>query len=331
MKLFDKTKKHIAEHTDEFATGEIPVLDMSGDSAAEALLEEVLLEEELLEEGRHLPPAHAESSLSMDDSEEPPVPARRRVRPEAIMGIIALLAAIALAVTVFFSLPYMTAPAEEDPEALLKAQHAQQSTEPPTETTVETLPEETEETTEPTVHPEANPYDRLDFQYGRNNYLYCLRQKSYIGVDVSAFQRNIDWDQVKASGIQFAILRLGYRGYESGKLVKDEYIDRNLEETARVGMPIGVYFFSQALTIKEVDEEIEFMLEILGDYELHMPIVLDWEIPAASARTAQMDRRTLTELQRYFCETMTEMGYTPMIYFNWYQSKRCPASRAAWI
>ena len=85
-------------------------------------------------------------------------------------------------------------------------------------------------------------------------------------------------------------------------------------------MPIGAYFFSQALTIKEVDEEIAFMLEVLGDYELHMPIVLDWEIPTPDARTAQMDARTLTALQEYFCETMTEKGFTPMVYFNWHQS-----------
>ena len=252
--------------------------------------------------------------------EAAPIPQKQKkpLRPEAVMGIIALLSAVLLAVTVLFCLPYMLQP-EEDPEALLREQHAHQSTEPPTEAEgEEEIP--LEEPTEPTVHPEANPYDRLDFQYGRNNYMYCLRQTSYIGVDVSAFQGNIDWKQVRQSGIQFAMLRLGYRGYESGRLVKDEYIDRNLAETAKVGMPIGVYFFSQALTIKEVDEEIEFMLDILGDYELRMPIVLDWEIPTNTARTAEMDRRTLTELQRYFCQTMTEKGFTPMIYFNWYQS-----------
>ena len=139
-------------------------------------------------------------------------------------------------------------------------------------------------------------------------------------MDVSAFQKNIDWQKVKDSGIRFAMLRLGYRGYESGKLVEDEYIQKNLKATKEVGMPIGAYFFSQALTIKEVDEEIDFMLKVLGDYELHMPIVLDWEIPTPDARTAKMDARTLTALQEYFCETMTEKGYTPMVYFNWHQS-----------
>ena len=246
---------------------------------------------------------------------------RRAVRPELIMVVIALLCAVLLAVTIILSLPYMrseslsaeTVPSQaastepdEDPEAY-RHQGNQAEAEP--------LP-----TIEPIIEPEANPYGRLDFQYDRNNYLYCLRQESYPGVDVSAFQKDIDWQKVKDSGIRFAMLRLGYRGYESGKLVEDEYIQQNLEQTKAIGMPIGAYFFSQALTIKEVDEEIDFMLKILGDYQLHMPIVLDWEIPTADARTAQMDARTLTALQEYFCKTMTEKGFTPMVYFNWHQS-----------
>ena len=249
---------------------------------------------------------------------ETPVKEKRiRIRPEWILGLIAVLEVILLVGMLVYSLPAMLAK-EVDPEIHVHQSHQNEMI--PEET--EALPEETEaaETTEPTIPPEANPYGRLDFQYNRNNYLLCQRQDSYPGVDVSAFQGNIDWQKVKNSGIRFAMLRLGYRGYESGKLVEDEYIQQNLKQTLEVGMPIGAYFFSQALTIKEVDEEIDFMLKVLGDYKPHMPIVLDWEIPTADARTAQMDARTLTALQEYFCETMTEKGFTPMIYFNWHQS-----------
>ncbi len=246
----------------------------------------------------------------------------RRLRPEAVIAIIAVLSALILALTVVVCLPYMgqeeSAPVPTQTQSILE-QLAADAEDPETmlhrEGAEETLP-----SIEPVIHPESNPYGPLDFQYNRNNYLYCLRQDSYPGVDVSAFQGNIDWQRVKDSGIRFAMLRLGYRGYESGKLVEDEYIQQNLKQTKEVGMPIGAYFFSQALTIKEVDEEIDFMLKVLGDYELHMPIVLDWEIPTDTARTAQMDARTLTALQEYFCETMVEKGYTPMIYFNWHQS-----------
>ncbi|MGM9588696.1 MAG: glycoside hydrolase family 25 protein [Faecousia sp.] len=258
------------------------------------------------------------------EEEDHPFSPPHRLRPEAIMAIIALVAAIILALTVVLSLPYLaeestgpsmatesTLPTEsavsnEDPEI---GRHQEHQAEP------EPLP-----TIEPIIEPEANPYGRLDFQYNKQNYLYCLRQDSYPGVDVSAFQGNIDWQKVKASGIRFAMLRLGYRGYESGRLVEDEYAQKNLKATQEIGLPIGAYFFSQALTIQEVDEEIDFMLGVLGDYELHMPIVLDWEIPTADARTAKMDARTLTALQEYFCKTMVEKGYTPMIYFNWHQA-----------
>jgi GH25 family lysozyme M1 (1,4-beta-N-acetylmuramidase) len=64
------------------------------------------------------------------------------------------------------------------------------------------------------------------------------------------------------------------------------------------------------------------MLEILGEYQLDLPIILDWEIPGAeNPRTKNMDARTLTEIQKYFCQVMTEKGYDPMIYFNWHQAK----------
>jgi len=247
---------------------------------------------------------------------------RKAVRPELILGLIALAELIALVVMLVVCLPFMGQPAE-DPQAI--SRHEQASEEkldlsPP----VETIPEEeTEPTMEPTIPPESNPYGRKDFQYDRNNYLYCLRQDSYKGVDVSAFQGDIDWQQVKDSGIDFAIIRLGYRGYgKAGKMVEDEYVQDNLKEATEVGLPIGAYFFSQALNIKEVDEEIEFMLKILGDYKLELPIILDWEIPGAeNPRTKGMDARTLTEIQKYFCRVMTEKGYDPMIYFNWHQSE----------
>ena len=246
-----------------------------------------------------------------------------KIRPEAVIALIALMCAVILALTVVLSMPHMAV--ESLPEQTQTLPAATEATMPDEDPEIalhneNQAPAEPLPTIEAVIEPEANPYGRLDFQYNKNNYLYCLRQESYPGVDVSAFQKDIDWQQVKDSGIRFAMLRLGYRGYESGKLVEDEYIQKNLEQTKAVGMPIGAYFFSQALTIKEVDEEIDFMLKVLGDYELHMPIVLDWEIPTSTARTAQMDARTLTALQEYFCKTMTEKGFTPMVYFNWHQS-----------
>ena len=248
---------------------------------------------------------------------------KRPIRPEWLLVIIALAAALLLGGILLISRPYMLPkePAEEDPELLLHQHQAQEDAPwPPLETYLEPTVSETEPEN-PTIPPDRNPYDKFDFQYNRHNYLLLQNLTSYAGVDVSAFQGNIDWKKVKQSGIDFAIVRLGYRGYESGKLVEDQYAKANLKGAAEAGLRIGAYFFSQALNIKETDQEIQFMLSILGDTKLDMPIVLDWEIPADTARTRNMDARTLTDIQRHFCGQMRKMGYQPMIYFNWHQSE----------
>ena len=194
----------------------------------------------------------------------------RRVRPEAVMGIVAAIAAVLLIVVLVLSLPYMSW--DEDPETA-KEQYIRQ-TEPKEEVILEPTISETEPEN-PTIPPDRNPYGRYDFQYNRHNYLLLQNVDSSPGVDVSAHQGDIDWAAVKDSGIEFAIIRLGYRGYGSGKLVEDEYAKKNLKEAREAGLKIGAYFFSQALNIKETDEEIQFMLNMLADVDLDMPLVLD--------------------------------------------------------
>ena len=277
-------------------------------------------------------PAEPEESPVLEEAEAVPgeagpepeertaaLPRRKPIRPELIMGIIAAAAAVLLMVTIVLSIPYFGGE-DEDPEALADRHSAARATEAVQETILEPTVSETEPEN-PTIPPDPNPYDRYDFQYNRKNYLLLQNLPSTAGVDVSAYQGDIDWKAVKNSGIEFAIIRLGYRGYESGKLVEDTYAKKNLEGAREAGLKVGAYFFSQALTVKEVDEEIKFMLGILGETYLDMPIVLDWEIPASSARTANMDARTLTDLQLHFCGQMKEKGYQPMVYFNWHQSE----------
>ena len=274
-----------------------------------------------------LPEAQPEARIPEFPVQKPVISLEKlkHLRPEWIMGIVAAAAALVLIVVLLISLPYFPKPSPaldtEDPEALL---HRQEEPEelpwPPLETYLEpTIPETEPEN--PTIPPERNPYDKYDFQYNRHNYLLLQNLKSYAGVDVSAYQGNIDWKKVKQSGIDFAIIRLGYRGYESGKLVEDDYAKTNLKNAKAAGLRVGAYFFSQALNIQETDQEIQFMLKILGDTKLDMPVVLDWEIPANTARTRNMDARTLTDIQRHFCGQMRDQGYQPMIYFNWHQSE----------
>ena len=263
-------------------------------------------------------PEETEAAAAADTAEELPeedtiLPKKRvRFRPEWIMAIIAALCAVLLGTVLILSIPYMQK-STEDPDTLPDRHAAAQMTQPPRETILEPTVSETE-AADPTIPPERNPYDRYDFQYDRHNYLLLQNVKSYPGVDVSAYQGEIDWGKVKQSGIDFAIIRLGYRGYESGKLVEDKYAKDNLKGAKEAGLRVGAYFFSQALSIKETDQEIAYMLDILGDTQLDMPLVLDWEIPAS-------DARTLTDIQRHYCAQVRDKGYTPMVYFNWHQSE----------
>lgn len=242
-------------------------------------------------------------------------PRKEGLRPEAVMGILALACALLVAVLLALSWPKMHM--QEDPQAPALRNPVQQTEaveflEP---TISETQPED------PTIPPEKNPFDRNDFQYNNHNFLLLQNLPSSPGVDVSAWQGEIDWQKVKGAGIEFAFVRIGYRGYESGKLNEDEYGIANLEGAAAAGLKVGAYFFSQALSIKEVDQEIAYILKLLDGRNLDLPIVLDWEIPAANARTAKMDRRTLTDLQVHFIQEMKALGIEPMVYFNWHQSE----------
>lgn len=257
----------------------------------------------------------------MDIEEAESVTARSFSIKEKLLMTAVGLCALLLAVVIFISLPYFGKKPQTaaDPESVLHQSYVQEEQELKEEPMVE-VPEET---TEPTIPPEANPYTQFDFQYNRNNYLICTKQDSYPGVDVSLFQGNIDWNRVAKSGIKFAMVRLGYRGYgQKGNMVVDELAQANLEGAANAGLEVGAYFFSQATSLREVSEEIDLMLEVLGDFPLTMPLVLDWEIPNAEARTVNVDRRTLTDCLKFFCEVVTEKGYHPMIYFNWGQAKR---------
>lgn len=245
---------------------------------------------------------------------------KKHIPPEGIIALVALVCFLGLLAVAVLCIPYYGR--STDPETLLQSIRVEQQQREEADP-LEPTEENTEETTEPTIPPESNPYTKYDFQYDENNYLYCTRQDSYPGIDVSAFQGRIDWKQVKASGIRFAMIRLGYRGYgQAGNMVEDEYARYNLQEAQKAGLEIGAYFFSQATSIDEVDDEIFFFMQILGDTKLSMPIVLDWEYISDTARTAHVDARTLTDMQKHFCETMVDFGYQPMVYFNWSLSDR---------
>ena len=137
------------------------------------------------------------------------------------------------------------------------------------------------------------------------------------GIDVSTWQGEIDWAAVKGDGVRFAFLRAGYRGYESGNLYEDDTIRDNLEGANENGIPVGVYFYSQAASTAEAVEEAEFVLDIISGYDVSWPIVFDMELENSdSSRTKNMPQSLRTDIAIAFCDRIAAAGYTPMIYGN---------------
>ncbi len=147
---------------------------------------------------------------------------------------------------------------------------------------------------------------------GDDRYSYRL------GVDVSHHDGEIDWKAVKDAGIEFAILRIGYRGYGSeGTLNEDKMFRTYIEGAHEAGLDVGCYIFSQAINTDEAREEAQLCLDILKDYELELPVVYDPEsILNANARTDYVSGEQFTENTIVFCEMIKDAGYQPMIYSN---------------
>lgn len=137
------------------------------------------------------------------------------------------------------------------------------------------------------------------------------------GIDVSKFQGKINWKKVANGGIEYAYMRLGYRGYESGKIVLDETYEYNIKNAAAAGLDVGVYFFTEAISTREAVEEAEFVLENLKEYNVDLPIVIDVEESASNdSRTKNLTKEERTDIVRAFCERIKESGHDVMIYGN---------------
>ena len=168
---------------------------------------------------------------------------------------------------------------------------------------------------EPTV-PE-NSYDPAGF-YEEGGFKRYKSEDTLasVGVDVSSHQQEIDWELVAANGVEFAMIRVGYRGYTEGEIQPDEYFVQNIEGARAAGLDVGVYFFSQALDEQEAIDEANYVLEQIKDYPLSYPVIFDWEDIEAEARTDGMDSVQLTKNAIAFCDTITKAGYRAGVYFN---------------
>ena len=135
------------------------------------------------------------------------------------------------------------------------------------------------------------------------------------GIDVSSHQREIDWQKVRADGISFAIIQIGFRGYGDGSLNEDVRFAYNYEQARAAGIAVGAYFYSQALTEAEAEEEADFVLKTLNGRSLQLPVFYDWE-DVSTGRTAGAGGFQVSDFALRFCRTVVGAGYNAGVYFN---------------
>lgn len=152
---------------------------------------------------------------------------------------------------------------------------------------------------------------------GEYQYLQDGQVISHKGIDVSSHQGDINWNQVAEDGVEFAIIRVGFRGYgKEGKLVQDEKFEKNIKGAIDAGIKVGVYFFSQAINDEELQEEARMVLDSIAPYQIDCPIVYDVEKVSGNGRMNNISVEERTRLTLKFLEIIENNGYQPMIYHN---------------
>ena len=153
-----------------------------------------------------------------------------------------------------------------------------------------------------------------------------VQQPANFGIDVSKYQSNINWEQVKQAGVNFVLIRIGYRGYGSGTLVQDPMFEQHFTNARNAGLKVGVYFFSQAVNENEAREEAQGCWYVLNGRGLDYPIYFDSEASGASnggGRADGLGQADRTKCAIAFCEEIKALGYQPGVYAStrWFQQR----------
>lgn len=153
--------------------------------------------------------------------------------------------------------------------------------------------------------------------------LQVTEDDSKVGIDVSKWNKEIDWEKVKDAGVEFAIIRAGYRGSTTGSLVVDPYFEANIKGASEAGIRTGVYFFTQAVNEVEAVEEASMVIELLKGYDIQYPVFIDTEGAGGNGRADGLDVETRTAVCKAFCSTIESEGYKAGVYAsrNWYNTK----------
>lgn len=157
---------------------------------------------------------------------------------------------------------------------------------------------------------EAKEKEKIQFQDVIGQY---KTKDNKIGLDVSKWQEEIDWQKVKEAGAEFVMIRVGYQDGMKGENKLDPCFYQNIEGAKKVGLPVGVYFFSYASSKEEAESQADWIMEKVKDYSLELPINFDWE-NWTSFPEFQVSFHTLNEIARAFLERVESKGYTPSLY-----------------
>lgn len=156
-----------------------------------------------------------------------------------------------------------------------------------------------------------------------NTDLQLAKGSAKIGIDVSKWNKTIDWEEVKDAGVEFAIIRCGYRGASSGALVLDPMYERNIKGAIDADIPVGVYFFTQAVDEVEAVEEASMVISLIEEYDVDYPVFLDSESAGGSGRADWLDADKRTSVHKAFLETIAAAGYETGVYGsrNWLEEE----------
>lgn len=162
-----------------------------------------------------------------------------------------------------------------------------------------------------------DPAGLIANEHGEMEYLTDGKVQSLKGIDLSRYQGEVDWDLVAADGVDYAMIRVGIRGYGTGEIVIDDTLDANMMGATYNDIKVGAYFFTQATSEEEAIEEADAVIEALAPYNVTYPVAIDVEdVNDSSARTANLTAEQRTDYVIAFCERIESAGYTPMIYGN---------------
>ncbi len=166
--------------------------------------------------------------------------------------------------------------------------------------------------------------DTIEFADVINNY---KTENTKIGIDVSKWQEEINWQEVKDAGVEFVMIRMGYQTEYDGEYKLDSYFNQNINGAKEVGLPVGVYFYSYAKNVKQAIDQANWVKENLKDYEIDLPVVFDWE-SWNSFNTTGMSFNTINKVANTFLDVISENGYKGMLYSSknylekiWYPTK----------